>query len=78
VLKIAGFELGDFSETMKQRRLGKNGPMVAAIGLGCMGMPYAYGQRNDAESIAFVASPFSSATNGAGLSTEGGLVRTSY
>ena len=23
--------------------------MVAAIGLGCMGMPYAYGQRNDAD-----------------------------
>jgi hypothetical protein len=51
VIKVAGFELGDFSmeETMKQRRLGKNGPMVAAIGLVCMGMPYAYGQRNDAD-----------------------------
>jgi aryl-alcohol dehydrogenase-like predicted oxidoreductase len=34
---------------MKQRRLGKNGPMVSMIGLGCMGMFYAYGQPNDPE-----------------------------
>lgn len=32
---------------MQQRKLGKNGPMVSAMGLGCMGMTYAYGQPKD-------------------------------
>jgi len=36
---------------MQQRRLGKNGPRVSALGLGCMGMSYAYGPTDEAESL---------------------------
>ncbi len=36
---------------MKQRKLGKNGLVVSALGLGCMGMSHAYGVPDDAESM---------------------------
>ncbi|HEY0573185.1 MAG TPA: aldo/keto reductase [Pseudonocardia sp.] len=36
------------------RRLGSSGPTVSALGLGCMGMSYAYGPVNDAESTALL------------------------
>lgn len=35
---------------MNSRKLGSNGPAVGAIGLGCMGMSWAYGPTDDAES----------------------------
>lgn len=37
---------------MKTRTLGRNGPTVSAIGLGCMGMSFAYGKSDDDQSIA--------------------------
>lgn len=37
-----------------KRNLGTNGPVVSAVGLGCMGMSGAYGQSNEAESVATI------------------------
>src|SRR5215470_4531889 len=36
---------------MNARKLGKNGPSVSALGLGCMGMSFAYGPADEAESL---------------------------
>src|ERR1700687_5942177 len=36
---------------MEYRKLGMDGPQVSALGLGCMGMSYAYGPVDDEESL---------------------------
>ncbi len=40
------------ANTLPHRQLGRNGPSVSALGLGCMGMSEFYGGRDDVESLA--------------------------
>jgi len=48
---------------MKYRNLGGTGIKLSAIGLGCMGMSYAYGPTDDAESIATLEEALSIGVN---------------
>ena len=48
---------------MEQRKLGTQGLVVSAQGLGCMGMSEFYGQRDEAESIATIHRAFDLGVN---------------
>jgi aryl-alcohol dehydrogenase-like predicted oxidoreductase len=55
VPKFAGYSSNLLNPTkeslMPQRQLGKNGPLVSGLGLGCMGMSFAYGPADEEESL---------------------------
>jgi aryl-alcohol dehydrogenase-like predicted oxidoreductase len=49
--------------TMPRRQLGSNGPKVGALGLGCMGMSWAYGPADRGESLATIAAALDAGAN---------------
>jgi len=52
--RAGGCAMPEQESMMEQRKLGENGPLVSAIGLGCMGMSISYGEPDDGESIATI------------------------
>jgi aryl-alcohol dehydrogenase-like predicted oxidoreductase len=49
--------------TLPTRQLGHNGPVVSAIGVGCMGMSGMYGAADEAEAIATIHAALDSGVN---------------
>lgn len=43
---------------MKYRKLGKNGPLVSSLGLGCMGMSPSYGPINEKTALAVIQAAY--------------------
>jgi aryl-alcohol dehydrogenase-like predicted oxidoreductase len=52
--RVGAGSSGEETDMVQRRRLGRGGPEVSAIGLGCMGMSEFYGALDDAESIATI------------------------
>lgn len=48
---------------MQMRHLGRSGPLVSALGLGCMGMSNAYGAADESESVATVREALDAGAN---------------